>query len=250
MTSVSKMLAIVAALLALISVATFSSGSLPRTDGKATAQAAQGIDKPASGKTIARPLRIMPLGDSITEGLQVSGGYRPLLWSLAQAAGVPIDFVGSRQGGPPSLPDRDHEGHGGEPIEGISRGVESWLKTYKPDIVLLHIGTNNIWRLDELPLQAPKRLSFLIDQITAAAPTAQVYVAGIIPSGLYETQVEQLNRAVPAIVASKVSQGKNVRFVDQHKGFTQRDLIDGIHPTTSGYLKLAEKWWAAMAADL
>ncbi|MFB9413576.1 hypothetical protein ACFFSQ_36150, partial [Dactylosporangium matsuzakiense] len=55
-------------------------------------------------------VRVMPLGDSITEGTQVPGGYRIGLWQRLAAGGYRVDFVGSQYNGPSSLGDHDHEG--------------------------------------------------------------------------------------------------------------------------------------------
>src|SRR5690242_12081668 len=55
-------------------------------------------------------VRVMPLGDSITEGTQVPGGYRIGLWQRLSNAGYRVDFVGSQYNGPSSLGDHDHEG--------------------------------------------------------------------------------------------------------------------------------------------
>ena len=46
--------------------------------------------------------------------------------------------------------------------------------------MLLHIGTNDILQNHNVA-GAPGRLSALIDRITAAAPSADVFVATIIP---------------------------------------------------------------------
>src|SRR5689334_12599304 len=59
----------------------------------------------------AAPLRIMPLGDSITYGVGSSAldSYRgALFWRLADA-GVAVDYVGSMRSG--NSPDPDNEGH-------------------------------------------------------------------------------------------------------------------------------------------
>lgn len=58
-------------------------------------------------------VRVMPLGDSITEGTQVPGGYRIGLWQRLSAAGYRVDFVGTQFNGPATLGDHDHEGHPG-----------------------------------------------------------------------------------------------------------------------------------------
>ncbi|HEX5200872.1 MAG TPA: GDSL family lipase, partial [Actinoplanes sp.] len=41
-------------------------------------------------------VRVMPLGDSITDGTQVPGGYRIGLWQRLAAGGYRVDFVGSQ----------------------------------------------------------------------------------------------------------------------------------------------------------
>ncbi len=67
----------------------------------------------SSGNALAAPLKIMPLGDSITDGYNVPGGYRAELWRLLDVAGTHVNFVVSLQSGPSGLPDKDHEGHSG-----------------------------------------------------------------------------------------------------------------------------------------
>ncbi|MFF0311203.1 cellulose binding domain-containing protein [Streptosporangium sp. NPDC004379] len=192
-------------------------------------------------------VRVMPLGDSITEGTQVPGGYRIGLWQRLAAGRYTIDFVGSQYNGPGSLGDHDHEGHPGWRIDQIDANINGWLRTYTPRTVLLHIGTNDILQNYNVS-SAPSRLSTLIDHITAAAPNAEVFVATIIPlsnSG-QEAAARTFNAAVPGIVQSKVNNGKHVHLVDMHAKLTTADLIDGVHPTATGYDKMAAAWYQAL----
>ena len=76
-------------------------------------------------------VRVMPLGDSITEGTQVPGGYRIGLWQRLAAGGYRVDFVGSQSNGPASLGDHDHEGHPGWRIDQIDANIVGWLSTYQ-----------------------------------------------------------------------------------------------------------------------
>jgi hypothetical protein len=55
----------------------------------------------------------MPLGDSLTDGYNVPGGYRIALEDALTNSGQPFDFVVGRFNGPVSLADQDHEGHVG-----------------------------------------------------------------------------------------------------------------------------------------
>jgi lysophospholipase L1-like esterase len=192
-------------------------------------------------------VRIMPLGDSITEGTQVPGGYRIGLWQRLSAGGYRADFVGTQFNGPASLGDHDHEGHPGWRIDQIDANIVGWLQSARPRTVLLHIGTNDVLQNFDLA-GAPGRLSTLIDHITANAPTADVFVATIIPlaSASQETAVRSFNAAIPGIVQSKVGNGQHVHLVDMHAALTAADLTDGIHPTAAGYDKMAATWFAAM----
>src|SRR4051812_40525759 len=120
-------------------------------------------------------VRVLPLGDSITEGTQVPGGYRIGLWQRMAAAGYRVDLVGTQYNGPGNLGDHDHEGHPGWRIDQIDASVTGWVSSTGPRTVLLHIGTNDILQNYNVG-GAPGRLSGLIDRITAAAPSADVFV--------------------------------------------------------------------------
>ncbi len=204
----------------------------------------------ATGSAVAESnggVRVMPLGDSITEGTQVPGGSRIGLWQRFTGAGYRVDFVGSQFNGPASLGDHDHQGHPGWRIDQIDANVVGWLRNTNPRTVLLHIGTNDILQNFNVG-GAPGRLSALIDRITATAPSADVFVATIIPlanSG-QEAAVRTFNAAIPGIVQGKVNAGKRVHLVDMHAALTTADLIDGIHPTATGYDKMATTWYAAL----
>ncbi|GIH16865.1 cellulose binding domain-containing protein [Rugosimonospora africana] len=191
--------------------------------------------------------KVMPLGDSITDGLTVPGGYRIGLWQRFQTGGYRVDFVGSLTNGPASLGDHDHEGHSGWRIDQIDANIVNWLNTYTPHTVLLHIGTNDVLQNYNLS-SAPARLSTLIDHITATTPTAEVFVATIIPlsSATSEANVRTFNAAIPGIVQSKVSAGKHVHLVDMHSALTAADLADGVHPNAGGYEKMAATWFSAL----
>jgi lysophospholipase L1-like esterase len=188
--------------------------------------------------------RVMPLGDSITDGTQVPGGYRIGLWQRMAADGYRIDFVGSQYNGPAALGDHDHEGHPGWRIDQVDANITGWARTYAPRTVLLHLGTNDILQNYNVS-GAPGRLSALIDHVTAAAPTADVFVAQIIPiaNSSQDAAARTFNAALPGIVSGK---GSRVHVVDLHSALTTADLIDGVHPTAAGYDKMAAVWYAAL----
>jgi hypothetical protein len=127
-------------------------------------------------------IRIMPLGDSITNG-NASGvvpnsdgyyvAYRKALWDRLAGAGYNIDFVGSQRSGWLADPgfDADHEGHpgaqadGDDPATDLVDNVYNWLDVNPAYIVLLHIGTNDISRDNQTVVQMVNKVEKILDEI-------------------------------------------------------------------------------------
>ncbi len=201
---------------------------------------------PATSQTIisANPTRIMPLGDSITDGYNIPGGYRIELWKKFVANNLNINFVGSLFNGPAELGDPHHEGHSGWRIDEITAKVNDWLGTYQPKIILLLIGTNDIEQNFDVP-NAPNRLSALVDQIFSRIPDATILVASIPPINdpKLNPQVNTYNATIQGMVNQKISQGKKAVFVDVYSVITFKDIPDTVHPTLEGYNKIAQAWF-------
>lgn len=207
------------------------------------------------------PCKIMPFGDSITEGCcNFNGGYRVPLFRLARAAGQEITFVGSVSNGPERVDDvpfpRDHEGHGGFTIEGnngIARFVMPSMTAYQPNIITLMIGTNDI--NGNVDLQgAPRRLKALLDSIYAIDPDVLVVLAQIVPTRNDGTnqRIQSYNSAFPELVAEQVAAGRHLILVDMYEAFTrdgdyrQTLLADDLHPGNAGFVRMGEVWYEAI----
>lgn len=192
-------------------------------------------------------VRIMPLGDSITDGYNVPGGYRINLWQNLVAEGRQVDFVGSGNNGPSSLGDHDHEGHSGWRIDQLDANIVTWLKRTTPRTVLLHIGTNDVTQNYDLA-NAPSRLSRLIDHVAGVIPDVELFVATLIPQSdaTRESRTKTYNAAIPGIVSKQAAAGRHIHLVDMHSALTRADLADGIHPTRAGYDKMATVWFNAL----
>jgi lysophospholipase L1-like esterase len=188
------------------------------------------------------PLRVEPVGDSITWGYQSStgNGYRGPLDDELTNEGYPVDFVGSGRGG--SMSDPDNEGHSGWRIDQIAGIADSSLARYKPNVVTLMIGTNDLGQ-DYQVSTAPARLNALVDQIERDDPTAAVLVANLIVSTNTEVAPAEpaFNAAVANIVKQEQSAGKHVSLVNM-SALTTADLYDGLHPNDGGYQKMADAW--------
>lgn len=192
----------------------------------------------------ATAIKIMPCGDSVTAGIGStgSGSYRTDLYKSYTNAGISVDFVGSQSSGPSTLPDKNHEGHSGWTIPQISSNVNGWLNTYNPDVMLLMIGGN-----DTLQGTVPTSgLSSLIDQITNLKPNLILFVADYydsLPSNPNYQLIKQYNAAIPGLIQQKANAGKHVYFVKlSDANLSSSEYADGLHPTDSGYSKLAAIW--------
>ncbi|MER6027771.1 ricin-type beta-trefoil lectin domain protein [Streptomyces sp. NPDC001851] len=194
------------------------------------------------------PLRLMPLGDSITWGVGSSSGngYRAFLWNQLSAEGHALDFVGSGRNG--TMSDPDNEGHSGWWIDQIAGIADSVLARYRPNVVTLEIGTNDL-NGGSPAATAADRLRALIDRITQDAPDATVLVGTVIisTSGTEEANRPAYNAKLPGIVQAEQAAGKHVRLVDM-SALTTADLSDPFHPNDEGYRKMAEAFNAGIQA--
>jgi lysophospholipase L1-like esterase len=189
-------------------------------------------------------VRVMPLGDSITDGFNVPGGYRINLWQRMAGGGHTVDLVGSGFNGPAALGDHDHEGHSGWRIDQIDSNIVTWLRATNPHTVLLHIGTNDMNQNFDIA-NAPARLSRLVDRILANAPGVELFVAQIVPArdATVESRIAAFNAALPGVLQGK---GPHVHVLNLHSVVTTADLADGLHPSAAGYNKMAAAWYAAL----
>jgi lysophospholipase L1-like esterase len=208
----------------------------------------------------------MPLGDSITDGVGSQagggGGYRVELFRQAVADGHEITFVGTRPANGPNMVagqtfPRNHEGLSGDSIQGTGNRAATAVPSTTPDIILLHIGTNNLGG-NGVPQDVPGQLVTLVDQLIEDAPDALIVVAQLIPTTQAQrTQNTQAyNATIPALVQSRAAQGKHVVMVDMFSAFTNNPggvnplMNDFLHPNVTGYVVMAQTWYDAIESVL
>jgi lysophospholipase L1-like esterase len=218
------------------------------------------------------PIRIMPLGDSITKGTGTCSepdtylnciGYRQDLWNALVGDGYSVDFVGS-QGTAFQYQysfDNDHEGHGGKTADWIRDRVygpsDHFLLDNPADIVLLHIGTNDI---NSLPLLGDANdivteVSQILDKIelyeTDQSQEVWVILARIInrsdPLSEKGQQTTDFNQDLQTMAASRIAGGDKIFLVDMESALIYPDdLGDNLHPNEAGYSKMASVWFSAL----
>jgi len=215
--------------------------------------------------------KILPLGDSITYGVNDEGdaGYRGPLFASAVAASQNITFTGSLSDGPNTVSGQtfpmQNEGHSGWGISEVTTysngnaGIATVIPTPAfssssggtPDIILLHIGTNDSGQYSAT--QMTTDLQGLLDKIITNAPNALVVVAQIIPLG-YGTNsvIKAYNQSIPGVVQALAAAGRHVETVDMYTGFDTATMLgsDNIHPNTTGYQFMAQHWYAVIGALL
>ena len=195
-------------------------------------------------------VRVCPMGDSITAGTGEHASYRRPLWQSLKALGANVDFVGSMDDnntGPPPFDDYDwdNEGHGGYTADELAGRLEAWILEYEvPDIVLLHIGTNDLLR-DDTTASVLADIDRLLAIIRGRNPNAIIVLAQIIgmTTQSFTDKARMLNAAMPAFVASRTTTASPLYLVDQMAGFAPATMTyDGTHPNEEGEAVIADVW--------
>lgn len=197
--------------------------------------------------------KLMPLGDSITQGNTQVDSYRRPLWHSLTAAGADMDFVGSQasnhNGSPPNPDfDVDNEGHWGWTADEVLAQMPGWAQAHQPDIALLHLGTNDMLggsgigsTLDEL--------TGIVAALRAANPRVVVLLAQLIPTRFDEAneRIVELNQNLASLAPSLSTDRSPVVLVDQFTGFDPSTMtIDGLHPNSVGEEHMSQRWLQAL----
>ncbi len=210
---------------------------------------------------------IMPLGDSITRGY-ISGstnndGYRKELKAMLETNGLNFDFIGSLTHG--TFDDSQHEGHGSFSAKHFSGNIKydlyshliEYLEANSPDIILFHIGTNDIndfkYSNDtNVSNTTVSDVSSNLDLIYDFNPNIIVIVAKIInrtddpnTTLLNETNAtHDFNIALEIMLKNRDEYNKNLFVVNMESALEYpQDLSDGIHPNAIGYQKMSPIWF-------
>ena len=248
---------------------------------------AQGVN--SDGKTV-----IMSIGDSITDGYGTEGSYRKFLYNGLTKKGYSIDMAGPNAGwadaeysdpdtGESFTYDGAHCGYSGYAIKeypgrhGILETIQKgdYLSQYKPDIVILQIGTNDIIDNHDIGT-AGERLDVLVSYILENISKDSALFVTTIPdldpnredvyqwfgnyrhSADWQTQysdeqaeaavhenIKNYNAQVQKLVESKRSSGvSNICFGNVNSAVTdvKTQLKDGVHPNDIGYKSMGNYW--------
>ena len=217
------------------------------------------------GSTHTGNWRITPLGDSITG---TTCGPQLLSKELIDKGHSNFTFVGTNLNNQScnGAPNVQTEGHGGYLVTDLvgsgqhASELSQWTSADKPDVVLMHFGTNDVWN-NIAPATILDAYSTVLASLRGASPKVIVFVAQIIPlnpSGCAdcEARVEALDAQIPTWASAKSTTTSPIYVVDQHSVFSASSYVpsstytaDGVHPNAAGGQLMADKWYAALTAN-
>ncbi len=227
-----------------------SGGSTGSSTGGGTSNSGGGGGTGGGGSTPPAKiaLKIMPLGDSITQG-GVGGdpntinSYRLQVWNDL-LDDYTIDYVGSWQNGNSSLPDKDLNGFSGnciktDPCHGdvpLYNQTAGWITAEDPDLVIMQGGGNDFVDPTMTETKVEGYMEDWIALVFATKPSVKIIVTGApqwYPN--YSTALENY-------VTQQRNLGKPIRYVTYDDVAT----LDGTHPSLAGYVT----WGDALAAKV
>ncbi len=240
------------------------------------------------------PFAILPLGDSITNGIANDSvnklAYRDDLFDKLSRLKYDFQFVGrcpdtGDDGGQCQAPSvykgrtLNHEGRAGYHADQIRDNLTNWLTWYTPNVVLLHIGTNDIFdqandiNKSNNTIEADTYTTTLSDiegiisklkdkeadrQAEFPGFKMKIYVAKILPMGmlrkaegseekvLYNGGVGDAAKGLNDLMTAAWATTNGVTVIDQNRLFNFDDHFDSgrIHPNQAAEYIMSYRWSA------
>lgn len=203
--------------------------------------------------------KIMPVGNSITAGVGSgnSYGFRDDLANKLTGAGISYEFVG-----PDGTPYNGHFLSGAKVedfLPGGPKDITVSLTTYQPNILLLHLGTNNLTHT-VAPYSNNRGITYesngsgylatLLRYLaqysngTKGSFLERVLVCKIIPrfdDSVISANVDLYNAEIERMFFENPPFAK-MTIVDMNSIMSKSDYSDTRHPNDSGYLKMASEY--------
>jgi acyl-CoA thioesterase-1 len=212
--------------------------------------------------THAQAVKILPLGDSWTEGVRHHVSYRYDLWFKLIDAGFDVDFVGSKRNtfdGPDldlypeylTTFDRNHQATAGIRSDELVGSAKQDSAKYQPDIVLLWAGGADLgWLGASGVINAKFGLRDIIEGIRSVVPGVTILLAQSPPYiGDGSDFVELLNDAVATVASDLDTPQSPVILVDHYTGYDIGSMTmgDRDHQNRVGEAWIAENWFEVLA---
>lgn len=215
----------------------------------------------AEEPSTARPLRVLVVGDSVTQGSAGDWTWRYRLWQHLSSTGTEVDFVGPRddlwddiahtQGSQDYVDpdfDRDHASRWGATLAFFpqtDQPIGQLVESYAPDVVIEMLGFNDLVFLRHEPARVADDVRGLVASARAADPDVDIVLGHLSQTWspgvdevnlLLDDLAQDLDDVTTRVVTAKVETGYSLR----------EDTWDQAHPNARGETRIA----AAMADAL
>jgi lysophospholipase L1-like esterase len=226
--------------------------------------------------TAAKPLKIMPSGDSITDDCSINGAWRLYLEPMLETNGYAFTNVGRWTSSVAAAFTKvHHEGicgaviaypgmfsyHGYPALSNYAqKTLMDALTNATPDLFLIDLGVNDMGYGRDPYYVATNDMAALLDLLFAKVPSANIIVgkpttityANVYspPYLTYGTNMPIFCAALQALVNARRAQGQNVFTADLFSAVngTTMLLSDGTHPNPTGLNAMANEWLFRIAA--
>lgn len=220
------------------------------------------VAEAGSGRTSAdAPLRILIVGDSVSQGSAGDWTWRYRLWQHLTATGTAVDFVGPRDdlwdniaGAPASQDyvepdfDRDHAARWGATLAffpSTDHPVDELVDTYAPDVVLEMLGINDLAFLRHDPARVADDMRAFVATARKADPDVDVVLGHL--SQTWFPGANEFNALLDELALDLDDPTARVTTAAVDVGYMLRDdTWDESHPDARGEVRIA----AAMADAL
>lgn len=206
-----------------------------------------------------RPMRVVPVGDSITHGCgsnPTTFSWRYPLHRLCVEADFPVNFIGTFSNGfngdPPWTNfhgwafDRHHQAQWGIRPEAVSNQLDGWMRTYAEpgDVVMFLLGTNGADETNAIPRAVDSHRRMI-----EIARRYKPHVLIIIGEPFQEwAPMPAMSAAYRALAAEMTRPWSPVVTVAHAPGWISNPAtpgshtVDWVHPNTTGDFRLAWNW--------
>ena len=220
--------------------------------------------RPPSAPVRALKTQIMCIGDSNTHGVNGHASYRYPLWARLFSHRSVVEFVGTRytvslENGTTipdlniynryyTLFDRDHQAYDGYRTDQVEPLLPFALRTERPDLVILMIGTNDIGQLGMTGVQhSLDGITDIVKTVRQSAPATTFLLASLPPIGpgngyfANEAHIPTFNAQLPALATTLDLPHSRTVFTDVYTALdVNTDMqSDGLHPNVAGQDKVA-----------
>ncbi|TQN32886.1 lysophospholipase L1-like esterase [Haloactinospora alba] len=222
--------------------------------------------------------RIMPAGDSITQGARGDYTWRYHLWRHLAPEEPRVDFVGpyrkvadtsagseKHEVSPESDSgyrdpdfDQDHNAIWGRTLADARTTIRRDVREHSPDLILVLLGINDLVQPDASPERVEEELRAYLTDARAARPGVGFALARLTPSLMGEEDPRfardfaEVNRRIGTVARDMATVSSPIAVVDiaAATGYTaRRDTSDGTHPNRQGQVKIAAAFAETLAEE-